>query len=94
MSAWSSVHQGPRPKVLYTIPTGQNPSGATLSADRRVELLSLASKYDLLILEDDPYIHLQFCKDKEKQKSLFHLDREGRVLRFDSFSKVLKVISK
>ena len=48
--------QGKRPRLLYTIPTGQNPSGTTLSDERRVELYALACKHDLIILEDDPYV--------------------------------------
>jgi DNA-binding transcriptional MocR family regulator len=48
--------QGKRPRLLYTIPTGQNPSGTTLSDERRVSLYALACKHDLIILEDDPYV--------------------------------------
>ena len=48
--------QGKRPRLLYTIPTGQNPSGTTLSDERRVELYALACRHDLIILEDDPYV--------------------------------------
>ena len=52
--------QGITPKALYTIPTGQNPSGATLSLSRRQGLLALASTYDFLVLEDDPYYYLYY----------------------------------
>ncbi len=55
--------QGKRPRLLYTIPTGQNPSGTTLSDERRVELYALACQHDLIILEDDPYV---FGKRRER----------------------------
>eukprot|EP01127_Copromyxa_protea_P016365 TRINITY_DN4843_c0_g1_i1.p1 TRINITY_DN4843_c0_g1~~TRINITY_DN4843_c0_g1_i1.p1 ORF type:complete len:394 (-),score=92.23 TRINITY_DN4843_c0_g1_i1:12-1193(-) len=84
---WDTKYPGKRrPRVIYTIPTGQNPSGATLSASRREQLYKVASKYNLLILEDDPYWDLRFGGDD--LKSLISMDTEGRVLRFDSFSKI------
>lgn len=67
---------------------GNNPSGATTTTERRKEILALASKYNFLILEDDPYYYLYFGSDP-RPPSYFSLDTEGRVLRFDSFSKVL-----
>lgn len=85
-----------KPKILYVIPTGQNPSGATLSNNRRAELLELARLHDILILEDDPYWHLQLHPYKsssttpsEPLRSLFSMDVDGRVVRFDSLSKVV-----
>lgn len=45
-------------QVLYTIPTGQNPSGATFSLERRHAVYALAVKYDLIVMEDDPYYFL------------------------------------
>lgn len=93
-----------KPKVIYVIPTGQNPSGATLSNARRSDLYKIAQDHDLLILEDDPYWHLQLHPYKsstvaqnasanlivhEKPQSLFSMDSDGRVVRFDSLSKVV-----
>jgi len=49
-------------KVLYVIPTGQNPSGATMPEARRREVYALAQRHNLIILEDDPYFHLQLDK--------------------------------
>ncbi|MFN2629980.1 MAG: aminotransferase class I/II-fold pyridoxal phosphate-dependent enzyme, partial [Gaiellaceae bacterium] len=46
--------KGPKPKLLYTIPTFQNPSGRTLSIERRRRLVDLAREHELLVLEDDP----------------------------------------
>ncbi|AXL50407.1 2-aminoadipate aminotransferase [Paraburkholderia caffeinilytica] len=48
------------PKLLYTVPTFANPTGATLSLERRVALLKLAARYHFLIVEDDPYGDLRF----------------------------------
>jgi 2-aminoadipate transaminase len=49
-----------RPKLLYTIPTFSNPTGATMSLARRLHLLELAVKYRFLIVEDDPYSEIRF----------------------------------
>ncbi|XP_032917228.1 kynurenine/alpha-aminoadipate aminotransferase, mitochondrial isoform X2 [Catharus ustulatus] len=66
LSAWSpedvkncSNHP---PKFLYTIPNGCNPTGNSLTAERKKEIYQLARKYDFLIIEDDPYYFLQFEK--------------------------------
>ncbi|CEO95420.1 hypothetical protein PBRA_004146, partial [Plasmodiophora brassicae] len=85
LSSWA----GPRPKpgVLYTNPTASNPTGATLSVARRHALYDVAEAHDLIILEDDPYYFLH--PDQDALPSLLSLDRSNRVIRFDSFSKVL-----
>jgi len=89
LSSWPS--ERPKPKVLYLIPTGQNPSGATLPEERRREIYAIAQQYNLLILEDDPYFHLQLdTKEGDPPlRSFFSMDVDGRVLRFDSFSKII-----
>ena len=48
-----------KPKMLYTIPTFQNPTGKTLLIERRKKIAELASKYDMIVLEDDPYCDLR-----------------------------------
>lgn len=74
-------------KILYTIATFQNPSGITASLEKRKKILELASKYDFLIFEDNPYGDLRFSgEDVPTMKSL---DKEGRVIYFGSFSKIL-----
>ncbi|KAJ3747512.1 TdiD protein [Lentinula detonsa] len=83
----------PYPKLLYTIPFGSNPSGSTTTLSRRLEVLRLAREYNFLILEDDPYYHLYYG-DIPQPPSYFALERKvngelGRVLRFDSFSKIV-----
>ena len=77
----------PLPKLIYTIPSGHNPGGVSLSPDRRRDLLRLASEYDLLVLEDDPY-QLVRLDDAPPPETLQSLDRDGRVIRLDSFSKI------
>jgi len=93
--------KGVRPKVLYTVPTGQNPSGCTATEHRKQKLYQIACDWNLLILEDDPYRFLHYGTEphpsdtqvaewtRPKSKSLFSMDVEGRVMRFDSFSKIL-----
>jgi 2-aminoadipate transaminase len=56
-----ATHASGRPKMLYTVPTFSNPTGATLPRERRIELLELAAKHKLLIVEDDPYGALRFA---------------------------------
>lgn len=74
-------------KVVYTIATFQNPSGITMSLEKRKKLLELASKYDFVIFEDNPYGELRFAgEDVPTMKSM---DTEGRVVYLGSFSKIL-----
>eukprot|EP00730_Choanoeca_flexa_P019441 TRINITY_DN9495_c0_g1_i4.p1 TRINITY_DN9495_c0_g1~~TRINITY_DN9495_c0_g1_i4.p1 ORF type:complete len:405 (+),score=71.00 TRINITY_DN9495_c0_g1_i4:128-1342(+) len=76
-----------KPRVIYTIPTGSNPSGATLSLERRKQLYAICQHHNLLIMEDDPYRYLDFAPGRIP--SLLSMDVDGRVLRFDSFSKIV-----
>ncbi|XP_050733946.1 kynurenine/alpha-aminoadipate aminotransferase, mitochondrial-like [Eriocheir sinensis] len=77
------------PKVLYVNPNACNPSGVSLPEARRREIYKIASDYNLIILEDDPYYFVQFGDMKDFPPSFLSMDVDGRVLRFDSFSKVL-----
>jgi 2-aminoadipate transaminase len=79
--------QGIRPKILYLVPDFQNPSGVTLSLERRRDLMSIASEFDLLILEDSPYRQLRYVG--EHLPNMKSLDREGRVISLFTFSKIL-----
>ncbi len=74
-------------KVLYTIATFQNPSGITMSLEKRKKLLEIADKYDIIIFEDNPYGELRFAG--EDIPTIKSLDTEGRVAYFGSFSKIL-----
>ena len=75
------------PKLLYTIPNFQNPSGATLSADRRRALVEVCDRYDILILEDDPYGKLRF--EGESIPGIATMAAPGRVIFTSSFSKTV-----
>ncbi|XP_050527408.1 kynurenine/alpha-aminoadipate aminotransferase, mitochondrial-like [Daktulosphaira vitifoliae] len=77
----------PIPKILYLNPTASNPSGVTIAEDKKKYIYSLACEFNLLILEDDPYYHLSF--EKQNPVSFMSMDVENRVLRFDSFSKIM-----
>jgi 2-aminoadipate transaminase len=79
--------QGLRCKLIYTIVNFQNPSGPTLSLERRHALVELAHRYDTLLLEDDAYGELRF--DGEAHPSLYALDDGGRVIRAGTLSKIL-----
>lgn len=74
-------------KMIYTIPTFQNPTGATMSEEKRKKMLELANKYDVLILEDNPYGDLRFSG--EDVPTIKSMDTEGRVVYAGSFSKIL-----
>ena len=78
---------GRRVKCIYTIPNFQNPSGVTLAAERRSELVEIADEYDLLIIEDDAYFDLYFTTG-ERLTPLAAL-RPERVAYLGTFSKVL-----
>ena len=75
------------PKFIYTVPTFQNPSGITMSHDHRKELLQIASEYDFLIVEDDPYSELIFEGDFIPPIKSY--DKKGRVIYVSTFSKIL-----
>jgi 2-aminoadipate transaminase len=82
-----ALNGGQRPALLYTIPTFQNPSGRTLTTERRRRLVALARAHDLLVLEDDPYGLIRF--DGTRQPTLFELDGGERVIYSSSFSKTI-----
>jgi DNA-binding transcriptional MocR family regulator len=83
----ASVLERERPKLIYTLPTYQNPSGAVMSLDRRRHLLELASRWHVPILEDDPYSELRY--EGEPVPSLKALDQNELVLYQSTFSKAL-----
>jgi 2-aminoadipate transaminase len=78
---------GITPKFLYAVATFQNPSGESISLDHRKELLEIASEYDFVIIEDDPYGELVF--EGESIPAIKSLDTKGRVIYIGTFSKVL-----
>jgi len=78
---------GKRMKGIYVIPDFQNPSGITLSHEKRQQILDIARREDLLVFEDNPYGHLRFAG--ESIPSLYSMDTDGRVIMMVTFSKVL-----
>lgn len=76
-----------RIKAIYTIPTGHNPMGITMSTEKRKELLEIAEKYDLLIIEDAAYNFMRF--EGSEIKPIKALDSSGRVIVVGTLSKVL-----
>lgn len=74
-------------KFIYTIPTFQNPTGTTMTLAKRKRMLELASQYNVMILEDNPYGDLRFAG--EDVPTLKSLDTDGRVIYAGSFSKIL-----
>ncbi|MFH1845423.1 MAG: PLP-dependent aminotransferase family protein [bacterium] len=83
----ASLLERHRPKLIYTLPTFQNPSGTVMSLERRQQLLELALRHQVPIVEDDPYSLLHF--QGEPVQPLKALDRHGVVIYLSTISKVL-----
>lgn len=81
------ILSGKKPRFVYTIPSIHNPTGVTMGIIQRHMLYDLASKYDLLIVEDDPYGMIRY--DNLKIPPVKKLDFEGRVVYLGSFSKTV-----
>lgn len=75
-----------KPSFLYTIPTFHNPTGTTMTEERRSQVLELGEEYDFLVLEDDAYGELGFT---DNPKTLKSMDTKDRVLYVGSLSKVV-----
>jgi len=76
-----------RAKFIYTIPNFQNPTGATMSLEKRRGMYELAKKYNVMILEDNPYGDLRFAG--EEVPAIKSFDTEGIVLYAGTFSKIV-----
>ncbi|MCS6884045.1 MAG: PLP-dependent aminotransferase family protein [Acidobacteriota bacterium] len=74
-------------KFIYTVTNFQNPSGVTLSSERRQQLMDLANRYDVMVVEDDPYGELYF--EHSPPRPIKSLDEEQKVVYLGSFSKML-----
>ena len=79
--------QAHKPKLMYIIPTFQNPTGRTLALERRKALAHMAAKYGFIIAEDDPYLDLRYTG--EALPSISSFDEEGWVVYMSSFSKYI-----
>ena len=75
-----------QPKMIYAIPTFQNPTGRTYSRQRRQQLAQLGSRYDVVILEDDPYRDIRYSG--EELPPIKHYDETGHTVMANSFSKI------
>ena len=75
------------PKMLYVIPTFQNPSGIVTSLRRRQDIYALAQRYDVCILEDDPYYDLRY--EGQSLPMFKSMDEDGRVIALSSYSKII-----
>ncbi|MCD6419497.1 MAG: PLP-dependent aminotransferase family protein [Synergistetes bacterium] len=80
-------HPGERVKLLYTIPNFQNPTGITMSESRKKEIIKVAEKHNLVIIEDDPYGELRY-EGKNSPSMLYHNNGE-RVVYLSTFSKLI-----
>ncbi|GAA5900164.1 hypothetical protein JCM5296_001475 [Sporobolomyces johnsonii] len=106
LSTWENEHAGKKkPRLLYIVPVGSNPTGSTMPAHRRQEIYNICVQHDVIICEDDPYYCLQYptyllgdqptsakASTPEEYKlapSFLQFDYQGRVIRLDTFSKTL-----
>ncbi|MBP7194324.1 MAG: PLP-dependent aminotransferase family protein [Candidatus Cloacimonetes bacterium] len=80
------IAQGNKPKFIYVIPDFQNPAGMTMSERRRKEVIDIAHRYDILILEDSPYRELRY--EGSHQKTIYELEGNGQVILLGTFSKI------
>ncbi|MFI6641768.1 aminotransferase class I/II-fold pyridoxal phosphate-dependent enzyme [Streptomyces sp. NPDC050504] len=76
--------RGRRPRAFYLVPDHSNPTGSTVSLRAREELLDVAARHDLLVLEDSPY---RLVSPGTQQPTLKSLDRDRRVVHIGSYSK-------
>jgi DNA-binding transcriptional MocR family regulator len=83
----AALADGEKPGFLYTIPTFQNPSGRTLTTERRRRIVELSRAHELLVLEDDPYGLVRF--EGEPEPSLLELEGGEHVVYTSSFSKTV-----
>lgn len=76
-----------KPKFIYIIPDFQNPAGITMPEWRRIEIIDIAHRYDVLIVEDSPYREVRF--EGEHQRLMYQLDGSGHVITLGTFSKIV-----
>jgi 2-aminoadipate transaminase len=84
----ASINRGKKPKFIYVVPDFQNPSGITMSLEKRLALLDMAKKYEIPIVEDSPYRELRYRG--EQLPAIYSLDENsGNVIGLYTFSKIL-----
>ncbi|MGB8490245.1 MAG: PLP-dependent aminotransferase family protein [Bacteroidales bacterium] len=77
---------GHKVKLVYLIPDFQNPTGITMAEERRQQIIDIADRHDLLVIEDSPYREIRF--GGEPRKMMYELDTTGRVITLCTFSKI------
>lgn len=82
-----ALKANPNTKLIYTVPNFQNPTGRTMTEERRKQLAELAEKYDVYVLEDNPYGEIRFAGQHVPAVKSF--DKSGHVLYMSTFSKTL-----
>ncbi len=83
-----AASQGKMPKLIYTIPTYQNPQGWTMTLERRQAMVDIANRHGVPILEDDCYVDLRL-DGPESPTSIYSLDETGSTMYVASFSKII-----
>lgn len=102
LAEWNEEERGAkRPHVMYTVPVGQNPSGATMGEKRKKEIYDICVKFDVIIVEDDPYYFLQQSPYKPKSErstvsvkhdeSKFIANLAPSYLKFDYQGRVIRL---
>lgn len=81
------AHRKKKPKFIYVVPDFQNPSGVTMSLERRQRLLELAYEHEIPIVEDSPYRDLRFAG--KSVPAIYSLDTQNQVIVLGTFSKLL-----
>ncbi|WP_105957108.1 aminotransferase-like domain-containing protein [Apilactobacillus quenuiae] len=82
-----TLEKYPEAKLIYTIPNFQNPTGRTMPANRREKVANLASQYDVIVMEDDPYGEIRYSG--KAINPIKHFDPDGHVIYMSTFSKIL-----
>ena len=82
-----ALKANPNTKLIYTVPNFQNPTGRTMTEERRKQLAELAEKYNVYVLEDNPYGEIRFAGQHVPAVKSF--DKSGHVLYMSTFSKTL-----
>ncbi|HEC93335.1 MAG TPA: PLP-dependent aminotransferase family protein [Candidatus Atribacteria bacterium] len=80
-------NEGKKVKFIYTISNFQNPTGVTMSLARRKKIIEIAHKFNIFIVEDNPYEKLRF--EGEPIPSIYSLEKNGSVISLGTFSKIL-----
>ncbi|XP_059157783.1 kynurenine/alpha-aminoadipate aminotransferase, mitochondrial-like [Physella acuta] len=87
LASWATTHPNTkRPRVLYSITACNNPKSYTMEQERLIDIYKVCRKYDVIILEDAAYYFMQF---QQRRRGFQSIDVDGRVLRFDTFSKII-----